>query len=60
MKIVPIKSGVHRVVEGKRATRYELKAGVEIEIPKEIVGKLKKKGFIEQYTAKKTIKKEDK
>lgn len=59
MKIVPIKNGIEAIKEGKKAKAFNLSAGIEIEVPNEIIEKLKKKGYIGQST-KKTIKQTNK
>lgn len=60
-KVVPIKSGTHRVVKDKKAELYDVQAGVSIDLPDSIVEKLKKKGLISAVLEKKiTTKKEGK
>ncbi len=54
-KIVPIKSGVYRIKNGKEAVNYDMQAGVEISVPSELVEVLKKKGFLEQSLEKEII-----
>lgn len=60
MKITPVKTGIVVIRSGKNATRYNLQAGVETEIPAELKKPLVEKGYIAKQTKKTKIIKENK